>query len=217
MSVTEQCRDARKLNSLVQVMLAAALAEIKSQGVTPLIVETYRPRERQYYLYGQGRTAAQCTAAGVPAEKAAKYAKPSAARVTWTLNSIHIQKKAVDVIPVRNGKAIWSAGDRDTKEIIRIMTKYGFEAGANWSSSPDSPHFQVKGTFGTVFAKGKNTVHVTRTVQQALKKPGLYSGKVDGVWGDATTKAVNRFRKQQGWTQNGKLGKNGLKKLLKSL
>ena len=214
MAVTDQCRDAGKLNVLVQVMLAAALKEIKSAGVNPLVVETYRSKERQYYLYGQGRTATQCVAAGVPATKAKKYARLGMKQCTWTLNSIHIQKKAVDVIPMRNGKAIWNAQDKDTKKIIEIMQKYGFEAGANWTKSPDSPHFQVKGDFSKVFSGGKTTIYVTRTVQRALKKFGFYYGDVDGIWGTGTTKAVNRFRKANGWLQSGKLGKTGLKKLL---
>ncbi|MCI9419828.1 MAG: hypothetical protein HFG32_07455 [Eubacterium sp.] len=214
MAVTDQCRDAGKLNVLVQVMLAAALKEIKSAGVNPLVVETYRSKERQYYLYGQGRTATQCVAAGVPATKAKKYARPGMKQCTWTLNSIHIQKKAVDVIPLRNGKAIWNAQDKDTKKIIEIMQKYGFEAGANWTKSPDSPHYQVKGDFSKVFSRGKTTVYVTKTIQRALKRFGFYDGKIDGSWGTETTKAVNGFRKANGWLQSGKLGKTGLKKLL---
>lgn len=217
MAVTDQCRDTGKLNSLVQVMLAAALKEIKESGVKPLVVETYRSKERQYYLYGQGRTVAQCTSAGVPAEKAKKYAKPGASKVTWTLNSIHIQKKAVDVIPVRNGKAIWNAQDKDTKKIVEIMQKYGFEAGANWTSSPDSPHYQVKGSFSKVFTQEKNTIYITRSIQKALKAFGFYTGKIDGVWGTNTTKSVNLFRKANGWMQTGKVGKTALKKLLNIL
>lgn len=217
MAVTDQCRDTGKLNVLVQVMLAKALNEIKKAGVNPLVVETYRSKERQYYLYGQGRTAAQCMAAGVPSTKAKKYAKPGATKVTWTLNSIHIQKKAVDVIPVRNGKAIWNAQDKDTKKIIEIMTKYGFEAGANWTSSPDSPHYQVKGSFSKVFSQEKNTIYITRSIQKALKAFGFYTGKIDGVWGTGTTKAVNLFRKENGWMQTGKIGKTALKKLLNIL
>ena len=213
MSNTDQCRDTKKLNKLVQIMLAAALAEIKAKGVNPLVIETYRTRDRQNYLYGQGRTRAQCLAAGVPAA----YARPGATQVTWTLNSIHCLKKAVDVIPVRKGKAIWNAADKDTKTIIAVMEKYGFEPGANWSKSPDSPHFQVKGDFGTVFCQGHTTTHVMKTIQRALKTKGFYNGAIDGKWGSATTKAVNAFRKSNKWTSNGKVGKVGLKKLLKCL
>lgn len=213
MSNTDQCRNTKKLNKLVQIMLAAALAEIKAKGVTPLVIETYRTRERQNYLYGQGRTRTQCLAVGVPAA----YARPGATQVTWTLNSIHCLKKAVDVIPVRKGKAIWNAADQDTQTIIAVMEKYGFEPGANWSKSPDSPHFQVKGDFGTVFCQGHTTTHVTKTIQRALKTKGFYNGAIDGKWGSATTKAVNAFRKSNKWTKNGKIGKVGLKRLLKCL
>jgi len=62
--------------------------------------------------------------------------------------------------------------------------------------------------------QGKTTTYVTRTVQRALKKFGFYSGDVDGIWGAGTTKAVNRYRKANGWLQSGKLGKTGLKKLI---
>lgn len=214
---TAQCRDTSELNVLVQVMLSLALAEIRKQGVTPLVVETYRTKERQYSLYGQGRTVALCIGAGMPAAKAKKYAKPSLTRCTWTLNSIHIQRKAVDVIPMRNGKAIWDSSDKDTKVIIKVMQKYGFEAGANWKKSPDSPHYQVKGTFNKVFSKKKNTTYVTEAIQKALKKLGYYEHDADGQWGAATTKAVNKFRKSNGWLATGKLGEKALKRLFKSI
>ena len=213
MSNTDQCRDTKKLNKLVQIMLATALAEIKAKGVNPLVIETYRTRERQNYLYGHGRTRAQCLAAGVPAT----YARPGATQVTWTLNSIHCLKKAVDVIPVRKGKAIWNAADKDTQTIIAVMEKYGFEPGSNWSKSPDSPHFQVKATFTSVFDQSHNTTYVTKAIQRALKTKGFYHAEIDGKWGSSTTKAVNAFRKANKWTQNGKIGKVGLKKLLKCL
>ena len=212
-NVTDQCRNTKKLNKLVQIMLAAALAEIKAKGVNPLVIETYRTRERQNYLYGQGRTRTQCLAAGVPAA----YARPGMVQITWTLNSIHCLKKAVDVVPVRKGEAIWNAADKDTQTIIAVMEKYGFEPGANWSKSPDSPHFQVKGDFGSVFCQGHTTTHVTKTIQRALTTKGFYNGAIDGKGGSATTKAVNAFRKSNKWTKNGKIGKVGLKKLLKCL
>lgn len=215
--MTEQCRDTKQLNQLVQVMLKAALDEIEKKNISPLIVETYRCKERQYLLFGKGRTAKQCIGSGVPRKYAEKYAKPGSAKVTWTLNSMHIQKKAVDIVPLRKGKAIWNTTDQDTKAIISIMKKYGFEAGADWSGTPDSAHFQVKGGFNTVFMTGKTNGYVTRVIQKALKKKGVYAGQIDGVWGAATTKAVNRFRRGNGWIPNGKIGKKGLKKLLRLL
>ena len=215
-NVTSSTRDINELNPLVQVMLNVALDKIRKKKITPLVVETYRPKERQYYLYGQGRSVATCIGAGMPKSYAQKYAR-SGNKVTWTLNSIHIQRCAVDLIPQRNGKAIWDSKDKDTKQIISIMESVGFEAGANWSSSPDSPHFQVKGisTTGKSFSKSNTTKFVTKMIQSQLKKAGFYKDYiVDGDWGKGTDNAIKQWRKSCGWSSVATIGTKALKKLL---
>lgn len=201
MANTDQCRDIKKLNPLCQVLLNLALIEIKKEGINPLVVETYRSQARQNMLYAQGRTT-------------------KGNKVTWTKNSIHTKKNAVDVVPQRkvNGKmaAIWNSKDKETKKIIAIMEKYGFEAGANWSSSPDSPHFQLKGvsTNGLLYYVKNNNKFITKVIQKALnEKLGIHL-VVDGCWGSLTTAAVNDFRKKNKWSKNGKLASVALKKLL---
>ena len=215
-NVQSSTRDIKELNPLVQVMLNTALSKIKSKKITPLVVETYRPLERQYYLYGQGRSCAVCIGAGVPRKYAQKYAR-SGSKVTWTLNSIHIKRCAVDLIPQRNSKAIWNSQDKETKQIISIMESVGFEAGANWSSSPDSPHFQVKGITvkGKCFTKSNNNKYITKVIQKQLKKAGFYKDyTVDGSWGTATDNAIKKWKKSLGWKVNKKIGTKALKKLL---
>ena len=114
-----QIRDLKELNPLVDFLATKALEDIRSQGVNPLVVETYRSQARQNKLYAQGRTS--------PGNK-----------VTWTRNSKHTTRKAIDVVPQRNGKAIWNAKDKDFIIIINTMVAYGFEAGHNWKNTPDS-------------------------------------------------------------------------------
>lgn len=217
-NVTAQCRDLNELNPLVRVMLELALEDIRRQGVNPLVVETYRSQERQRYLYCQGRTVTECTAKGISAFFTDAYCNPKTAKVTWTLNSIHIQRKAVDVVPQRkvNGKmtAIWNSQDKQTKIIINTMAKYGFEPGANWQTSPDSPHFQVKGDFDTLFLQGHTTPYVTMAIQIALNRKINAGLATDGIWGAKTTAAVNKFRNANKWGSNGKLGATALRKLL---
>jgi peptidoglycan L-alanyl-D-glutamate endopeptidase CwlK len=218
MNIKETCRDLKELNPLVKVMLELALADIKSQGINPLVVETYRSQERQNYLYCQGRSAAQCATKGISKTFAEKYCNPKATQVTWTLNSIHIQRKAVDVVPQRkiSGKmtAIWNSQDKETKAIINTIAKYGFEPGANWATNADSPHFQVKGDYTDLFLQGHTTPYVTMAVQIALNRK-IGAGLVtDGAWGAKTTAAVNKFRLQNKWSQNGKLGAIALEKLI---
>lgn len=217
-NVKSSCRDINKLNPIVQVMLREALERIKEKGINPLVTETYRPKQRQYYLYGQGRTQSQCIGAGMPKKYAKEYANPNGKRVTWTLNSIHIKKCAVDLIPQRkvNGvmKPIYNASDKETKKIIAIMEKVGFEAGANWTNSPDSPHFQVDGISGKVLKKSNTTKYITKMVQRQLKKIGFYDYEVDGKWDKATNKAIKKWKKHMGWTANASLGLKALETLI---
>ena len=215
MSVMTTTRDIKELNPLVQIMLEIALEKIKKKNIKPLIVETYRPKERQYYLYGKGRIQSTCINAGMPSNMAKKYANPKAAKCTWTLNSIHIKRCAVDLIPQRGGKAIWNANDPETKQIISIMESVGFEAGANWKTSPDSPHFQVKGISGKVLTKKNTTTFVTKVIQTKLAKKGYYIGyEIDGDWCKATDNAIKRWRKDQGWSATANIGTGALRKLL---
>lgn len=201
MSNIDQCRDIEELNPLCQILLNKALEDIKAAGINPLVVETYRSQVRQNYLYAQGRTA-------------------PGAKVTWAQSSIHTQRNAVDVVPQRvvNGKmtAIWNAKDKETVKIISIMTKYGFEAGANWSSSPDSPHFQIKGVSKTTksYSTTNTNSFITKMIQRLLNEKINAKLTVDGKWGTNTTKAVNKFRAKQGWKEDGKVGVETLKKLL---
>jgi peptidoglycan hydrolase-like protein with peptidoglycan-binding domain len=46
----------------------------------------------------------------------------------------------------------------------------------------------------------------TKEIQEALKNAGFYSGKVDGVKGKQTRKAVKGFQRANGLTPDGKVG-----------
>lgn len=220
--IPERCNDLQELNKLVKVMLELALEEIKAHGVNPLVVETYRPQERQNYLYCQGRTVLECTTKGISKAFSEAYSNPKVGKVTWTLNSVHKSRKAVDVVPQRmvNGKmtAVWDTKDPQTQIIIKTMQKYGFEAGANWTSSPDSPHFQVKGEFISLFDAAHNTVFITKAIQTALNIMKCNNLNVDGKWGPATDEAVAVFRKCQGYKNVlPQLGSEALRELLRRL
>lgn len=220
MDITTSYRDINELNILVKTMLELALIDIKSQGVNPFVVETYRPQERQNYLYCQGRTIAECTAKGINKAFAMKNCNTKAGKVTWTLNSIHKDRKAVDLVPQRlvNSKmtAIWNTKDKQTQIIIKTMQKYGFEAGANWVTTPDSPHFQVKGNFSNVFTETNNTTYVTKVIQKALNKKVDAKLIVNGMWDSNTTNAVNKFSKTMGYKSvSGQIGKDALKELIR--
>jgi peptidoglycan L-alanyl-D-glutamate endopeptidase CwlK len=74
----------------------AALLATPEQDFT--VLQGLRTREECCVNYGKGRTAAECTAKGVPA----RYAQPHELKVTWLANpfaSKHVDGKAVDLAP----------------------------------------------------------------------------------------------------------------------
>ena len=180
-----QIRDLKELNPLVDFLARKALEDIRRQGVNPLVVETYRSQARQNKLYAQGRTA--------PGNK-----------VTWTRNSKHTTRKALDVVPQRSVggsmKAIWNAKDKDFVIIINTMIAYGFEAGHNWKNNIDSAHFQIDGNFTTSFRKECTTREITKMIQAKVNT------KVDGSWGKDTEASVKTFQKLNGLTADGHVG-----------
>jgi peptidoglycan hydrolase-like protein with peptidoglycan-binding domain len=49
-----------------------------------------------------------------------------------------------------------------------------------------------------------------RTIQGRLKQIGLYSGDADGIWGDSTQAALERFQRDRGLQASGRLDPNTL-------
>lgn len=215
------CKDPKKLQSIVRYLYALAIKDIKAAGITPLLVETYRSQERQNYLYCQGRNVSQATAKGISSSFAKLYCR-SGAHVTWTLNSKHKNRCAVDLIPQRKVKgrwtAIWNTSDAEFKKIVTIMEKYGFEAGIKWST-PDGDHFQIPLT-STIISKTNTTKNLTKLIQRRLNKKldgvkGFVELKVDGDWGRKTDAAVKLFRKKKGYSEKAILELTTLKLLMK--
>jgi hypothetical protein len=67
----------------------SVLEHMKDLGYDPVVNETLRIRKRQAWLYGAGRTALQCIAAGI----SPVWARPGARRVTKTMRSRHLPDK----------------------------------------------------------------------------------------------------------------------------
>lgn len=126
----------RKLTDLTPVMrplVRAFIADCAAQGVEVLVTCTWRSQTEQTALYAQGRTA--------PGKI-----------VTWTRKSRHTETlpdgtpdaSAVDVVPLRNGKAVWSATDSAWAVIGRCARSRGLEWGGDWQGKRDLPHIQLK-------------------------------------------------------------------------
>ena len=123
--------------------------------ITPqdfMVVEGVRTKEQCYINYGKGRTAAQCTAKGVPAQ----YAQPKLAKVTWLnnpLSSKHVTGKAVDLVPYPVDWNDLTKFDQVAKAMLAAADELGVSIrwGADWDNDGnyrekgeyDSPHFEL--------------------------------------------------------------------------
>jgi peptidoglycan L-alanyl-D-glutamate endopeptidase CwlK len=105
-------------------------AKMKEAEIPFMVTCTYRSQQEQNDLYAQGRT------------------KPGK-KVTWTLKSKHIDRKAFDIAILKDRKPTWDlkadVNDNDLpdyKEAGRIGQSVGLIWGGSWNS-PDYPHFQI--------------------------------------------------------------------------
>lgn len=111
------------------------------------ITQGNRTPDEQARLFGKGRTAAQMAAKGLPQS----YARPTEAKVTWTMNSNHIGGRAVDVAPFVGGKITWDDNGKLGlwPKIARAVKQAANELGVaivwggDWQGTPDRPHFEL--------------------------------------------------------------------------
>lgn len=120
MDIKKVCDDIAELDQDTQMAVAEFMRICKEKGLPIRIFETYRPQARQDYLYAQGRTR--------PGDK-----------VTWTLNSFHTTRRAVDVI---HKDLLWNAPESFWKAIAEVGKSIGLNAGYYWNKQ-DKPHFQL--------------------------------------------------------------------------
>lgn len=128
--------------------------ELTKQDFT--VIEGVRTQARQHQLYGQGRTAAELSAAGVDPS----LAKPREQKVTWTLNSNHAKKAdgfghAVDLVPypvdwndLAKFHAIADAMFAAARELgvtIRWGADWDQDGKRREKGESDSPHFELVG------------------------------------------------------------------------
>lgn len=121
----------RSLNDLLEPVATRALNLInkcREEGIDLLVTCTYRDFEEQDRLFAQGRM--------TPGQI-----------VTWAQggDSWHNWRRAFDVVPLRNGKPVWSIRGFDRELWLRVGAlgqETGLEWGGSWPRHPDFPHFQ---------------------------------------------------------------------------
>lgn len=155
----EICKSVNELHPKVRELALALLAECKKQGLNVKITETYRSKERQDYLYAQGRTRSGNIVTNSPGS---------------SMSSYHQWRLAFDVV-INDRKDPYNAAK--LAKVGKIGEKLGLEWGGSWRGFKDSPHFQY--TFGLTIAdlrRGKKPpefkapIKIDIVYEKAIKK-----------------------------------------------
>ena len=111
--------------------VVAFLEKCDIEGIDLLVTSTYRDAEAQKALYAQGRT--------VPG----RIVTNAQAGESW-----HNWRCAVDVVPMRFGKPVWSTSGPDAKlwqRVGAIGEACGLEWAGRWTTFREYAHFQYTG------------------------------------------------------------------------
>ena len=104
------------------------IAACEAEGIDLLVTSTYRDNASQDALYAQGRTAPGRIVTNARSGQ-----------------SYHNYRCAVDVVPIRNGKAIWDVKDPVWQRIGTLGKAAGLEWAGDWKRFKEFPHFQYTG------------------------------------------------------------------------
>jgi peptidoglycan L-alanyl-D-glutamate endopeptidase CwlK len=122
-------RNISDLDPVAQEVCRRHIELCKDRGIELLVTSTWRDFEAQENLYAIGRTK-ELNRSPVTKARGGK---------SW-----HNYRCAWDVVGLVGGKPVWNKKDPIWQEIIQAGKAAGAEAGAEWKSFPDFPHFQIK-------------------------------------------------------------------------
>ena len=145
-------RSLSRLAGVDDKLVAVVKRAIEISQVDFMVLEGVRSKEQCMINYGKGRTAAQVQAKGITA----RYAKPSAAKVTWLNDpfaSKHVTGKAVDLVPYPVDWNDLKKFDLIAQAMLQAAKELGVTIrwGADWNANgkprergeSDSPHFEI--------------------------------------------------------------------------
>jgi peptidoglycan L-alanyl-D-glutamate endopeptidase CwlK len=128
-------KNSRDLDDLLPEVASRArafLAAAKAYGIDLLVTSTYRDHAAQDALYAQGRS--------TPGMRVTN-ARPGESWHNW--------RRALDAVPIRNGKPVWTTTGHDAALWARVG-KLGEAAGLEWAGRwrgnlREMAHFQYTG------------------------------------------------------------------------
>lgn len=146
-------RDLDRLKPELSARVKNFLAECKKQNIGICVVETLRTADVQAAYYARGRKPFSevkdlYEKAGLGCISEAD-AKTKITNCDGAVNkSRHQGGGAVDLVPLKNGRAWWSAPEQIWTEIGTLAEKFGLDwcaggYGQVWGKGWDNPHFEL--------------------------------------------------------------------------
>jgi peptidoglycan L-alanyl-D-glutamate endopeptidase CwlK len=120
------------LHPLMRPLVNAFLSACKHDDIDILVTCTYRSDEEQARLYAQGRTK--------PGPRVTN-AKPGQSMHNFRFNG-KPASLAVDIVPLVNGKPVWSASAPVWQKVGKLGEEAGLEWAGRWKRFREFPHFQ---------------------------------------------------------------------------
>lgn len=118
---------------------------LKSMGVEKVAInETLRDLATQMAYFARGRMEVKYVKMYYAAAGLYEIGDVEARTViTNTLRSNHMSGKAVDFVPVKDGKLWWNAPAEVWRVMGEIGESCGLKWGGRWKDLPDTPHFEA--------------------------------------------------------------------------
>lgn len=135
-------RDIESLEEGFQQKVRALLTRLDQLGIHYRISETLRDIEVQRAYYAQGReplvtvNRLRSVAGLYPLSE-----EENSRQITWTMQSRHLEGRAIDIVPSKSGTFWWTAPDSKWKEIAEVAKELGLAPGYFWKKK-DCPHIQ---------------------------------------------------------------------------
>ena len=126
---------------------------LDSEKIPYRVIETKRSESVQRAYYAQGReTLAVVNIKRRSAGLAEITESENKNKITWTLKSKHIEGRALDVVPVIDGKISWAITSKEIAAAYMRIGMIGEAAGLSWGGrwtpidkfgiGKDAPHFE---------------------------------------------------------------------------
>lgn len=142
--------DSSELLPEVKLAFDRGIVKVKSRGINYVVTETYREYNVQvaYVLQGRAELSIVNKAREVAGLKPISE-ESNKNKITQTLDSYHIKRRAFDIVPVIAGKAAYNAPKDLWLALADCFKSEGFTWGGDWGKTAaqlgwDCPHFEMR-------------------------------------------------------------------------